>query len=43
MPLVRVSLRRGKPAATRKAILEGIYGAMAPCAQPSTCPRKIAS
>jgi phenylpyruvate tautomerase PptA (4-oxalocrotonate tautomerase family) len=28
MPLVRVSLRRGKPAATRKAILDGIYGAM---------------
>src|ERR1700740_1229737 len=28
MPLVRVSLRRGKPAAYRKAILEGIYQAM---------------
>jgi 4-oxalocrotonate tautomerase len=28
MPLVRVSLRRGKPAAHRKAILEGIYQAM---------------
>ena len=28
MPLVRVSLRRGKPAAYRKAILDGIYGAM---------------
>jgi 4-oxalocrotonate tautomerase len=28
MPLVRVSLRRGKPAATRKAILDGIYRAM---------------
>jgi 4-oxalocrotonate tautomerase len=28
MPLVRVSLRRGKPAAYRKAILEGIYRAM---------------
>jgi len=28
MPLVRVSLRRGKPAACRKAILEGIYRAM---------------
>jgi 4-oxalocrotonate tautomerase len=28
MPLVRVSVRRGKPAAYRKAILDGIYGAM---------------
>ena len=28
MPLVRVSLRRGKPAAYRKAILEGVYDAM---------------
>ena len=28
MPLVRVSLRRGKPAAYRKAILDGIYNAM---------------
>ena len=28
MPLVRVSLRKGKPAAYRKAILEGIYRAM---------------
>src|SRR5215831_4508907 len=28
MPLVRVSLRRGKPAAHRKAILDGIYRAM---------------
>src|SRR5579863_6411159 len=28
MPLTRVSLRRGKPAATRKAILEGLYQAM---------------
>ena len=28
MPLVRVSLRRGKPAAIRKAILDGIYRAM---------------
>ena len=28
MPLVRVWLRRGKPAIYRKAILEGIYGAM---------------
>jgi 4-oxalocrotonate tautomerase len=28
VPLVRVSLRRGKPAAYRKAILEGIYQAM---------------
>src|SRR5579871_3466716 len=28
MPLVRVSLRRGKPAAYRKAILDGIYEAM---------------
>src|ERR1700683_2998558 len=25
MPLIRVSLRRGKPAAYRKAILEGLY------------------
>jgi 4-oxalocrotonate tautomerase len=28
MPLSRVSLRRGKPAAHRKAILDGIYRAM---------------
>jgi 4-oxalocrotonate tautomerase len=28
MPLVHVSLRRGKPAAYREAILEGIYRAM---------------
>ena len=28
MPLARVSLRRGKPAAHRKAILEGIYQAL---------------
>ena len=28
MPLIRVSLRRGKPAAHRKAILEGLYQAM---------------
>jgi 4-oxalocrotonate tautomerase len=28
MPLVRISLRRGKPAAYRKAIVEGIYDAM---------------
>jgi 4-oxalocrotonate tautomerase len=28
MPLARVSLRRGKPATTRKAILEGIYQAL---------------
>ena len=28
MPLVRVSLRRGKPVAYRKAILDGIYQAM---------------
>jgi 4-oxalocrotonate tautomerase len=28
MPLVRVSLRQGKPAAYRKAILGGIYDAM---------------
>jgi phenylpyruvate tautomerase PptA (4-oxalocrotonate tautomerase family) len=28
MPLVRVSLKRGKPAAHRKAILGGIYDAM---------------
>jgi 4-oxalocrotonate tautomerase len=28
MPLVRVSLRRGKSAAYRKAILDGIYSAM---------------
>jgi phenylpyruvate tautomerase PptA (4-oxalocrotonate tautomerase family) len=28
MPLTRVSLRRGKPAAHRKAILDGIYRAM---------------
>ena len=28
MPLTRVSLRRGKPAPYRKAILEGLYRAM---------------
>ena len=28
MPLTRVSLRRGKPAAYRRAILEGLYQAM---------------
>jgi 4-oxalocrotonate tautomerase len=28
MPLVRVSLRKGKPANYRKAILDGIYNAM---------------
>jgi len=28
MPLARVSLRRGKPATYRKAILEGLYQAM---------------
>ena len=28
MPLVRVSMRRGKPAAYRKAILEGLYQAL---------------
>src|ERR1700744_2336916 len=28
MPLVRVSMRRGKPAPYRKAILEGLYQAM---------------
>jgi 4-oxalocrotonate tautomerase len=28
MPLVRVSLRKGKPAAYRKAIVDGIYRAM---------------
>ena len=28
MPLSRVSMRRGKPAAYRKAILEGLYQAM---------------
>jgi 4-oxalocrotonate tautomerase len=28
MPLTRISLRRGKPAAYRKAILEGLYQAM---------------
>jgi 4-oxalocrotonate tautomerase len=28
MPLIRVDLRRGKPAAYRKAILDGIYQAM---------------
>ena len=28
MPLIRVSMRRGKPAAYRKAILEGLYQAM---------------
>jgi 4-oxalocrotonate tautomerase len=28
MPLTRIALRRGKPAAYRKAILEGVYDAM---------------
>ena len=28
MPLVRVSMRRGKPSTYRKAILEGLYQAM---------------
>jgi 4-oxalocrotonate tautomerase len=28
MPLARISLRRGKPAAYRKAILEGLYQAL---------------
>ncbi len=28
MPLARISLRRGKPAAYRKAILEGVYRAL---------------
>jgi 4-oxalocrotonate tautomerase len=28
MPLTRVSLRKGKPAAFRRAILEGLYLAM---------------
>ena len=28
MPLSRISLRRGKPAAYRKAILDGVYAAM---------------
>ena len=28
MPLARISLRRGKPATYRKAILEGLYQAM---------------
>lgn len=28
MPLIRVSLRRGKPAEYRKAILDGVYQAM---------------
>jgi 4-oxalocrotonate tautomerase len=28
MPLVRVSLRRGKPAAYRRAILDGVYQAL---------------
>ena len=28
MPLARISLRRGKPATYRKAILEGIYQAL---------------
>ena len=28
MPLVRISLRRGKPAAYRKALMAGIYRAM---------------
>ena len=28
MPLTRVSLRRGKPAAYRKSILENLYRAM---------------
>jgi 4-oxalocrotonate tautomerase len=29
MPLTRVSLRRGKPATYRKAILQSLYQAMA--------------
>jgi phenylpyruvate tautomerase PptA (4-oxalocrotonate tautomerase family) len=28
MPLARISLRRGKPAAYRRAIMDGIYAAM---------------
>lgn len=28
MPLVRISLRRGKPAAYRKAVADGVYRAM---------------
>jgi len=28
MPLTRIALRRGKPAAYRKAVLEGVYAAM---------------
>jgi 4-oxalocrotonate tautomerase len=28
MPLIRISLRRGKPAAYRQAILDGLYEAM---------------
>ena len=28
MPLVRISLRRGKPAAYRKALIDGVYDAM---------------
>jgi len=28
MPLTRIALQRGKPAAYRKAILEGVYAAM---------------
>ena len=28
MPFTRVSLRRGKPAASRKALLDGIYDAL---------------
>ena len=28
MPLTRIALRRGKPAAYRKAILDGVYAAM---------------
>jgi 4-oxalocrotonate tautomerase len=28
MPLIRISLRRGKPAAYRKAIFDGLYRAM---------------
>ena len=40
MPLTRVSLRRGKPAAYRKAILESLYRR---CARPSMSPKAIAS
>ena len=28
MPLTHIALRRGKPAAYRKAILDGVYAAM---------------